>query len=79
MRGAERLKFDRSEERIIVARLLHGGFNLGGEQSGHIIMSDYATTGDGLIASPGAGSGHPLGPTDEPSGAGFRTLSASFA
>ncbi|HBQ36046.1 MAG TPA: phosphoglucosamine mutase, partial [Rhodobacteraceae bacterium] len=27
-----------------------GGFNWGGEQSGHIVMTDYATTGDGLIA-----------------------------
>ncbi len=27
------------------------GFNVGGEQSGHIILSDYVTTGDGLVAS----------------------------
>jgi phosphoglucosamine mutase len=27
------------------------GFNVGGEQSGHIILSDYSTTGDGLIAA----------------------------
>jgi phosphoglucosamine mutase len=27
------------------------GFNVGGEQSGHIVMSDYATTGDGLLAA----------------------------
>jgi len=26
------------------------GFNLGGEQSGHMVLSDYSTTGDGLIA-----------------------------
>jgi phosphoglucosamine mutase len=37
-------------DRSVMARMRQGAFNLGGEASGHIIMSDYATTGDGLIA-----------------------------
>ncbi len=37
-------------DRSVMARMRQGEFNLGGEASGHIIMSDYATTGDGLIA-----------------------------
>jgi phosphoglucosamine mutase len=37
-------------DRHVVERMRAGGFNLGGEQSGHIVMSDYATTGDGLLA-----------------------------
>ena len=38
-------------DRYVVERMRGAGFNLGGEQSGHIVMTDYATTGDGLIAS----------------------------
>ena len=38
-------------DRYVVERMRAGGFNLGGEQSGHIVMTDYATTGDGLIAA----------------------------
>jgi phosphoglucosamine mutase len=38
-------------DRSVMARMREGRFNLGGEQSGHIILSDYATTGDGLIAA----------------------------
>ena len=34
----------------VVERMRSGGFNLGGEQSGHIVMTDHATTGDGLMA-----------------------------
>lgn len=37
-------------DRYVVERMREGGFNLGGEQSGHIVMSDHATTGDGLMA-----------------------------
>ncbi len=38
-------------DRYVMARMREGGFNLGGEQSGHMIMSDYSTTGDGLLAA----------------------------
>jgi phosphoglucosamine mutase len=38
-------------DRYVVERMRSGGFNLGGEQSGHIVMTDYATTGDGLMAA----------------------------
>jgi len=38
-------------DRYVVERMRAGGWNLGGEQSGHIVMTDYATTGDGLIAA----------------------------
>jgi phosphoglucosamine mutase len=37
-------------DRYVVEAMKNGGFNLGGEQSGHIVMRDYVTTGDGLIA-----------------------------
>jgi phosphoglucosamine mutase len=37
-------------DRYVVEQMRKGGFNLGGEQSGHIVMTDYVTTGDGLIA-----------------------------
>ena len=38
-------------DRYVVERMRAGGFNVGGEQSGHIILSDFTTTGDGLIAA----------------------------
>jgi phosphoglucosamine mutase len=37
-------------DRYVVERMREGGFNLGGEQSGHVVMTDFATTGDGLMA-----------------------------
>ena len=38
-------------DRYVVERMRDGGYNVGGEQSGHIVLSDYITTGDGLIAA----------------------------
>ncbi len=38
-------------DRYVVEQMREGGYNLGGEQSGHIILSDHSTTGDGLLAA----------------------------
>ena len=37
-------------DRYVVEHMQANGFNVGGEQSGHIVLSEYTTTGDGLIA-----------------------------
>ncbi|PZO37599.1 MAG: phosphoglucosamine mutase [Alphaproteobacteria bacterium] len=50
---AEGLTLERTSvgDRYVMERMRSGGFNLGGEQSGHLILHDYATTGDGLRAA----------------------------
>ena len=52
-------------DRYVVEHMRKHGYNIGGEQSGHIVMSDFATTGDGLIAalqvlSVAVGTGRPV-------------------
>jgi phosphoglucosamine mutase len=38
-------------DRYVVEEMRHGGYNLGGEQSGHLVFTDYSTTGDGVLAA----------------------------
>ena len=38
-------------DRYVVEQMRENGFNLGGEQSGHIVMTDFSTTGDGIVAA----------------------------
>ncbi len=50
---AEGLNLERTKvgDRHVVERMRKTGINIGGEQSGHIVLSDYCTTGDGLVAA----------------------------
>ena len=49
----EGLRLERTKvgDRYVLERMKEGGFNVGGEQSGHMILSDHATTGDGTLAA----------------------------
>lgn len=51
--GAQGVKLVRAQvgDRYVIEEMRKGDYNVGGEQSGHIIMSDFCTTGDGLISA----------------------------
>lgn len=51
--AAQQLKLERTKvgDRYVVEHMRSNGFNVGGEQSGHVVLSDFNTTGDGLIAA----------------------------
>jgi len=38
-------------DRYVIEEMMRGGYNLGGEQSGHMIFGDFATTGDGVVSA----------------------------
>ena len=47
------VKLERTQvgDRYVVGRMMEKGLNVGGEQSGHVVLSDFSTTGDGLLAA----------------------------
>ena len=49
----EKIRFFRSKvgDRYVKEKMKKSNFNLGGEQSGHIILGKFATTGDGLMVA----------------------------
>jgi len=51
--ASKNLKLERTQvgDRYVMARMRQADFNVGGEQSGHLILSDFSTTGDGLLAA----------------------------